>query len=332
MYPTPSRITYGMAELGRHARPGSGQEENAVQVVEDLLRNSNAFIDTSNNYTDGRSEAIIGQALRRVGTRAHARIITKVDRNSNTWRFDHDRVLASFDESTARLGMDTVPLVHLHDPYTTTFEHAMGPKGAVSALLRLQEEGRIQSLGVATGPVPVLRPYLETGLFQAILCHSRFNLIDRSAQDMFTDAKTRGMTVFNAAPFGAGILARGDHDNAMFAYLQASAELRQWVRNVEALCTEYDVPIRALALQFSIRSPLVDSTVVGAVSPGRRQQLEELAEHLIPEELWGRLGNLPDAPSTIDDNDPRRIRLYLGLISAQNYWNESREVAYQPRI
>ena len=51
----------------------------------------------------------------------------------------------------------------------------------------------------------------------------------------------------------------------------------------------YDVPLAAAALQFSMRSELVDSTVVGMSSPERLAQTLELAAVEIPDELWDEL-------------------------------------------
>ena len=38
---------------------------------------------------------------------------------------------------------------------------------------------------------------------------------------------------------------------------------------MEAACRRYDVPLAAAALQFSMRSEVIDSTVVGVSSPQR---------------------------------------------------------------
>ncbi len=45
-------------------------------------------------------------------------------------------------------------------------------------------------------------------------------------------------------------------------------------------------------MQFSLRSPLVDSTVVGVSSPDRVAQTLEYAEHPVPDELWDELERL----------------------------------------
>ena len=247
---------------------------------------AHTFLDTSNNYAGGRSEAVIGLARTRVGDRAAGRVITKVDEDPVTHAFGRDRVLRSFEESCARLGVDTLPLLHFHDPYSVTFAEATAPGGAIEGLLELRDAGVVDAIGIATYPVDEMIEYIETGAFDAVLSHNRFTLVDRSATELFTKAQERGMTVFNAAPFGSGLLAKGSASSATYAYQQPSAELLARVVRMEEICRTHDVPLAAVALHFSLRSPLVDSTVVGIRTAARLRALDDLTAMVVPDELW----------------------------------------------
>ena len=297
-----SPLTLGTSGLGRDTEPGSAGEEAAVATAIDLLTSDHAFVDTSNNYSAGRSEAVLGLAIARLGADAGARVISKVDCDPDTGAFDRDRVLRSFDETTARLGVDRLPLLHLHDPYTVTFEEAMGPQGAVAGLVELRESGRVGGIGVAAAPIPLMARYVGTGLFDAVLIHNRFTAVDQSAAPVFADARERGMTVFNAAPFGSGILVSGAREGAIYEYRAAAPELIAWVERLEQVCAAHAVPLAAVALQYSVRSALVDSTVVGVAKPGRRAQSDELLATPIPAAVWDELAALGAAPSPIDDS------------------------------
>jgi len=298
-----SPLTLGTSGLGRGTEPGSAEEAAAVDIAVDLLSSSHAFVDTSNNYSGGRAEAVIGLAIAQIGPDATTRVISKVDAEPETGVFDRDRVLRSFDETASRLGVERLPLLHLHDPYTVTFEEAMGPGGAVEGLIELRESGRVDNIGVAAAPIPLMARYVATGVFDAVLIHNRFTAVDQSAAPVFADAHERGMTVFNAAPFGAGILATGPREGAIYDYRPATPELQEWVGRLERVCGAHGVSLAAVALHFSLRSSLVDSTVVGVSSPGRRAQLDELAATPIPDEVWSELDALSPAPSPIDDSD-----------------------------
>lgn len=297
-----SPITLGTSGLGRDTEPGSPEEAAAVALAEHLLAGSHVFVDTSNNYAAGRSEAVLGLALARTGMDAATRVISKVDCEPQTGVFDRDRVLRSFDESTARLGVERLPLLHLHDPFTVTFDEAMARGGAVEGLIELRESGRVDAIGIAAGPAPLVARYVATGVFDAVLMHNRFTVVDRSAEPVFADARARGMTVFNAAPFGAGILATGAREGASYAYRPATPDLQEWVSRLERVCASFGVSLPAVALHFSLRSALVDSTVVGVSSPRRLAELDDLVAVPVPDDLWDELDALGPAPSTVDDS------------------------------
>lgn len=178
----------------------------------------------------------------------------------------------------------------------------MAPQGAVAGLIELRDSGRVDAIGVAAAPVPLMARYVGTGVFDAVLIHNRFTLVDQSAAPVFADAQERGMTVFNAAPFGSGLLVTGARDGALYDYRPAPADLRAWVGRLEDVCAAHSVPLAAVALQYSLRSPLVDSTVVGVARPGRRAQSDELVETLIPDALWAEVDALGSAPSPVDDS------------------------------
>lgn len=298
----PTAITLGTSGLGRRSEPGSAEERAAVEVAIDLLTSRHGFVDTSNNYSAGRSEAVLGIALRELGLDG-SRVISKVDQDPETGVFDRDRVLRSFDETTARLGVDRLPLLHLHDPYSVSFEDTISIGGAVQGLIELRSAGVVDAIGVAAAPVPLMAKYVETGVFDAVLIHNRFTLVDHSAEPVFADARARGMAVFNAAPFGSGLLVKGPHSGAQYAYRPAGEELLEWTERLQRVCAEHGTSMAAAALHYSLRSPLVDSTVVGVSTPHRREQLDELEQTEVPEGLWDAVDSLGAAPSPVDDSD-----------------------------
>lgn len=299
--PTPGPLAFGTSWIG--ADPNRRERDEGAVLA--MLRSADAFVDTSNAYAGGRSEVIIGDVLATLPPTERAdaagRLITKVDADPSTGVFDGDRVRRSVEESLARLGIDRVPVLHLHDPYSITFAQAMAPDGAVAALVALREQGVAGAIGVAAGPVPLVRSYVETGAFDAVLVHNRFTLVDDSAAALFADAHERGMRVFNAAVFGGGLLASGPTAGATYHYSPADAALIDWTRRVQELCDAHGVPLAALALQFSMHSPLIDHTVIGTTSAHRLTELRVLAEVDIPADLSDEVASLGPAPTPVDD-------------------------------
>jgi D-threo-aldose 1-dehydrogenase len=268
-------------------------EDAAVATVEAVLGSAVNFLDTSNGYgRDGAGERRVGAAIRRAGGLPEGFVLaTKVDPDPATGDFSGARVRASLAESLERLGVDRVPLLHLHDPERISFAEATAPDGPLAALVELREQGVVDFIGVAGGPVDEMLRYVETGALDVVLNHNRYTLLDRTAEPLYAAARKGGMGVLNAAPYGGGMLAKGPARHGLYAYRRDEA-LGARAAAMQAACERQGVPLAATALQFSLRSPLIDSTVVGVSSPARVDQTLALAAVAVPDELWAELDAL----------------------------------------
>ncbi|MGW5360047.1 aldo/keto reductase [Actinopolymorpha pittospori] len=288
--------------------------DQGVATVRRALDSPVNFLDTSAGYSDGESERRVGAAIRAQGGLPDGFVLaTKVDPDPVTRDYSGAQVLRSAEQSIERLGMDSFPLLYLHDPEVIGFEAAMAPGGAVEALVRLKKEGVAEHLGVAGGPVDMLERFVGTGVFEVVLTHNRYTLVDQSARGLLRTAHQAGVAVVNAAPFGGGMLAKGPDVSRKYAYREADAALMERVRRMAERCATYDVPLGAAALQFSVREPLIASTVVGISAPERVDQTVRWATWPIPDELWAELGELAgvsadptDPTGPTDQHDPHR--------------------------
>lgn len=269
-------------------------ERRGIDTAKRILAGPINFLDTSNNYGGGASEARIGAALAEVGGLPPGFVLaTKVDRDGDD--FSGARVRRSLEESLARLGLDRVELLYLHDPEYVAYEGTVAPGGAVEELVKIRDEGLAGHLGIAGGTVDVMRRYVETGAFEVLLTHNRFTLVDRSADELIDLAAGRGLAVLNAAVYGGGILARGTGASDRYAYRTAPPEVLAAVDGIEAACARRGVPLAAAAVQISTRDPRIASTVVGFSHPERVEEAIEQATWDIPDDLWPEIDALlPD--------------------------------------
>ena len=268
-------------------------EERAFRTLEAVFESPINFLDTAASYGDGESERRIGEALKRMGGLPEGVVLaTKADRDLQTGEFSGEQMRRSVERSLRLLGLDRLQLVYLHDPEHESFENLMAPGGAVEVLRDLKEEGVIEHLGVAGGPIEEEIRYVQTGLFEAVITHNRYTLLDRSAGPLLDVAAEMGVALLNAAPYGSGILAKGPDVYARYAYQEASAEMVERATAMQEVCRQFGIPLAAAALQFSMRDPRVASTIVGLSRPERIGQTLELAAEPIPEELWERLDRL----------------------------------------
>ena len=220
-------------------------------------------------------------------------LATKADRDLKTGDFSGDQMRRSVERSLRLLGLDRLQLVLPARPGARrAFEHMMAPGGPVEVLTGLKEEGVIEHLGVAGGPVDLMIRFVETALFEAVITHNRYTLVNRTAEPLLDVAAQRGVAALNAAPYGSGILAKGPDAYARYEYREAPQRWSNACARWRMRCRELGVPLAAAALQFSLRDPRVVSTIVGMSRPERVKQTLDLATHPIPAELWERIDAL----------------------------------------
>ncbi len=96
-------------------------------------------LDTAAFYAN---EEAVGQAVRSADVPREELFVT-----SKVWKDDngYDSTLRAFDASMARLGLATLDLYMIHWPVPSTDRYV----DTWRALVRLQQEGRVQSIGVA---------------------------------------------------------------------------------------------------------------------------------------------------------------------------------------
>jgi D-threo-aldose 1-dehydrogenase len=274
-------------------------EERAIETVLAAFESRIHFLDTAAGYSDGASERRIGEAIRRRGGLPEGFVVaTKVDADSITGDYSAAQVRRSCEGSLERLGLDRIPLLYLHDPEVASFDDLVAPGGAVDELVKLRDEGLAEHLGLAGGPVELMSRYLDRGVFEVLISHNRWTLLDRSADRLFDHATEMGVAIVNGAPFGGGILAAGTSGRTTYAYQAASPQQLEAVRRIEAICSAAGVPLAAAALQFSMREPRVSSTIVGVSRPERIAETERLAAWPIPEEVWAQLATVSTPADT----------------------------------
>jgi D-threo-aldose 1-dehydrogenase len=274
----PETFTYGV------------QEEQALATVRAIFASPINFLDTAASYGDGESERRIGLVLRELGgVPAGYVVATKADRDLTTGNFGGEQMRKSIERSLRLLGLDRLPLVYLHDPEHITFEEAMQPGGPVENLQRCKEEGLIEHLGVAGGPIDLMTSFVETDLFEVAISHNRYTLLEREADTFWDLCQQHNVSAMNAAPYGSGILAKGPSAYPRYMYEAAPEAMLKQATAMEAACKRYEIPLAAAALQFSLRDPRITSTIIGMSKPERLDESVKLAQYSIPTQLWEEL-------------------------------------------
>lgn len=293
---TASNLCFGTGGLtnGPDADTPAGIR-TAQETVRAIFAGPAHFIDTSRIYGRGRSEQRIGEVIKeRGGLPPGFLLATKLDLDFETRRFDGAAARRSLEASIKALGVDHFDVLHLHDPeWIDDPTDVSGPQGSMVELMKIKEEGFCDAAGLGAGDVDVMMPLLRDWDFDVVLTHNRFTLINRNAEPLIDYALSRGMAVFNAAPYGGGVFAKGSAAMPNYSYRAARADVLDSIRKVEAVCARYGVPPGAVALQFSMRDPRVSSTVCGVSKPDRVAETIKWANWPIPEAIWPELAAIP---------------------------------------
>lgn len=290
-----TKICAGGASLG--GMPYGGYRVSESQAIETLIHIFDSpikFLDTALLYEE--SELRIGKAIKEFGGLPKNFVIaTKADRNPDTGDFSAEQVMRSIEKSLKLLGIGSLPVVYLHDPEHSSliFEQIMSIQGAVNQLQKLKEKGLIEHIGISGGPIDMMIDYVNSGVFEAVITHNRYTLLNRLAEPLIDKASQLGLAVVNAAIYSGGILAKGLHAYPYYYYQRINEDIANKVKLLEHLCGKYQVPLAAAGIQFSLRNPRITSTVIGMSSPKEVDENLALAEVEIPESLWSELADLP---------------------------------------
>ena len=181
--------------------------------------------------------------------------------------------------------------MHLHDPENISFEEGVAPGGPLEALQALKEEGVIAHLGVAGGPIDLLRQlHPHRRVRRRAHAQPLLRSIDQSAEPLLDEAQELGVAVLNAAPFGGGVLAGAPQAQGYYAYREAGPGDPRADRGAARRLRPPRRPARGRRASSSrLRDPRIVSTVAGVSQPERVDRLVELASTPIPPELWDEL-------------------------------------------
>jgi D-threo-aldose 1-dehydrogenase len=292
---TVTRLGLGLAPIaGLYTAVGDDMAHATIEAAWDA---GVRFFDTAPLYGHGLSERRAGAVLSSK-PRSSFTMSTKVGRRLRSsssfvgdiwgehldstvyWDFSGTGAVRSLEESLDRLGLDRVDLLHIHDPDD---HYAAAVAGALPALVSLRTEGRIGAVSVGMNQAPMLADFVRTGMVDCVLLAGRYTLIDqRGLDELLPLCADRGVSVIAAGVFNSGLLAGG----STFDYGPVPAEVRARADAVRAVCVRHGVPLRAAALQFPLRHPVIASVLVGLRSPAEVLDALEMLAYEVPDELW----------------------------------------------
>ena len=292
-----SKLSFGTSALGDmpDTYGYSVDEGRARETINAIFDSECNLIDTSRNYGFGNAEKRIGQVIQERGGLPDDFVIsTKLDRDMKTQKFDATRARKSIEESLDALKVDSIGLLHLHDPeHCRDITEITSQHGSLTELFKMKEEGLAQTVGLAMGKTDLMLEIIKDWPFDAIINHNRFTILNRNADELYNYAYTNNISIINAAPYASGVLAKGTERSRLIAYSEATDQELEPVKELEKICHKYNIPLPAAALQFSFNDKRISSTLIGVTKPKRVSDTIELSKFIIPNEAWDEINQLP---------------------------------------
>ncbi len=199
-----SEIGLGAWQLVRSSQwPDGPDEGEAARLVHAALAAGVTFIDTAPGYAEGRSETVLGAALRD-GRRDGVVLCTKFGhRADGTSDWAPSSIEPSVLASARRMGTDYLDIVLLHSPPHEVLDGTHGEHYAV--LEGLKERGVIRAYGASVDWSADVDTVLETSQSQAL--EVRMSALFQETWPGVERARERGVGAIIKVPLESGWLS-----------------------------------------------------------------------------------------------------------------------------
>lgn len=267
-------------------------ENRQLAVVRRAIECGINWFDTAATYGAGRSETALGNALQKLQFAEQIHIATKVRFMPEHLKDIRGHAVASIQESLARLKVDRVTLLQLHNSITTnrgdestsiTPEDVLGADGVLAAFEELRARGVVQFLGLTgIGPPKALSEVIASGAFDTI--QTPFNLLNPSSGqgmpnsfaqtnygNIVADCEQQKMGVFAIRVYAGGALAGNapsDHTlkTKFFPLDLYQRDTLCAARLCDVLGCQRDELV-ALGLRYALSHPGITAAIVGMGEP-----------------------------------------------------------------
>ncbi len=284
-----SRLCLGAMTYGDPAwRPWILSEEAGRPFIKRALEHGINLFDTADMYSLGKSEEVLGRALRDFTSRDKVVVATKVyypmSSDPNDRGLSRKHLLASIDGSLRRLGMDYVDLYQIHrwDADTPIEE-------TLRALDDIVRSGKARYIGASSMMSWQFAKALyladRHGWTRFASMQNHYNLVYREEErEMLPLCRAEGIGVLPWSPLARGFLA-GNRKRGSARSATAREQSDTFAHDLYYSDSDYDVVERVaeiasakrvapaqVALAWLLRQPGVTAPIVGA---SKMEQLDQ---------------------------------------------------------
>ena len=265
---------------------GQSDAAEARRLIDICLEAGVTLFDTADVYSNGASEAVLGEAIK--GRRDAVLISTKtglpMGDGPQDWGVSRSRLISAVDAALQRLGTDHIDLLQLHafDASTPVDELMQTLDGLIAA-------GKLRYAGVSNYPswqVMKAQAVAKQNGWSPFVAHQvYYSLIGRAYEwDLMPLAADQGVGALVWSPLGwgrlTGKIGRGRpvpagsrlHDTEQFAPPVAEDHLYRVIDALEAIAAETGKTVPQIAINWLLQRPTVASVIIGARNEDQLRQ------------------------------------------------------------
>lgn len=289
-----SEIGLGAWQL---ANPDWGLHDTAVahRIIHASLDAGCNFFDTAPGYGHGRSEELLGQALKSV--RQDVIICTKFSHYSASGERDFDvaHICPVLEGSLRRLQTDYIDVLLLHNPPRDLMDGRIAPQYA--ELEKLKAEGKIRAYGVSLDWREEVELAVQTTQSKAL--EVMYNAFYQEPADAFPLAQAKGVGLIVKVPLDSGWLSGRYNAQSRFDDVrdrwspEVIARRGALVERFAALLPP-GVSMAHAALQYTLARPEVSTLIPGAKSVAQALDNFAAANHQLSADVVAAIDALWD--------------------------------------
>ena len=272
-----SEICLGTMTFGQQAG-----ETEAINIVKSALAAGVNFIDTANAYVNGRSEEIVGKALK--NERNSVVLATKAGAwrsgpGVNDFGLSRKHIMTEIEDNLRRLKTDYIDLYYVHrpDPVTPIEE-------TLRTLDDLVHQGKVRYIACSNFLAWQLCEALWTSkvnnLESFVVVQSGYNLLDRTTEsELAPCCQAHGVGMIPWGPLAGGFLTgkyeRGKSPSSESAFANPRSSYNQVLNeanfdkmdNLRAFAAQHGHNTGELAIAWLLSHSWLSSVIAGATSP-----------------------------------------------------------------
>ena len=297
-----SRLCLGTMTYGTPAwRPWVLDEETSRPFLKRAIERGINFFDTSDMYSRGVSEQVVGRALKDFAKRDEIVLATKVfypvEEHANSRGLSRKHIMSAIDASLRRLGMDYVDLYQIH-----RFDEHTPIEETLEALHDVVKAGKALYIGASSMYayqfVKMLATQEKHGWTRFVSMQNHYNLVYREEErEMIPFCIEEGIGIIPWSPLARGFLAGNRKRGEKTASLRDQHD--SWGHTLYYTEPDYDVVDRVVevagrkgvkpiqvALAWVLGKPGITAPIVSATKLEQLDQLlDAMSMTLTPDEV-----------------------------------------------